>query len=457
MESSAMADKKQQPRTTIEAPRSSDYEMMGQAYGLKPAPENNLPDVYRPAVPGSAVDQAMAQIITAQRVPIKRDVGRIMSTIKALAQAAGPAYVYRIPFKEKKGTAQERTVFVEGPTIKLAMDLARTYGNCDTKVDVRDDGNVWTFKARFIDAETGFNTERLFQQRKRQNTGMRDNERQLDIVFQIGQSKAIRNVVVNSLGTFVDFMVQEAKAGLLQRIENNVTGARKWILEQFEIMEFPIVRVTRIYGMQIEKMPPQMLAKLYAEITAIHEGVTSLDDLYPDSEAEAEAMAEAQARDNGESTDDTAAGSGRPRGNQKAQPDVRGGGRGGAGDRPKPSAGKPAVEPRPAPEQPAARDDVDQHGPVDDAGAAPAHDRAGLGDRGEPAEDQGRPHDRGEEAVADPASEEPESAPAGAEGDGGGAADEDAGEGSGGDEGGGDDDEDEGGAPADGDFNWSGE
>jgi hypothetical protein len=57
----------------------------------------------------------------------------------------------------------------------------------------------WTFRATFIDLERGFTDFRLFRQRKAERHGKFDDERALDIAFQIGQSKAKRNVIVRAL------------------------------------------------------------------------------------------------------------------------------------------------------------------------------------------------------------------------------------------------------------------
>src|SRR5690349_6107042 len=63
----------------------------------------------------------------AQAIIVPRDEARVLLKISTLATAAGEDWYYRIPFKDKKGG----TTWVEGPSIKLANDIARIYGSCD--------------------------------------------------------------------------------------------------------------------------------------------------------------------------------------------------------------------------------------------------------------------------------------------------------------------------------------
>ena len=51
---------------------------------------------------------------------------------------------------------------------------------------------------------------RPFQQRKGQRGMRTGDDRALDIAFQIGASKAIRNVICNSLQSFADFAYLDA-------------------------------------------------------------------------------------------------------------------------------------------------------------------------------------------------------------------------------------------------------
>lgn len=239
---------------------------------------------------GGALDRAQANVVTAQRVAIKRNVGAILRDARALAQAAGDKFFYRIPFKNKR-TGQ--TTFVEGPTIGCAMAAASLYGNCSIRaLPVQDTPTAWTFMAEFCDYEKGVTVVRSFQQRKEQNTGMGDGGRQLDIVFQIGQSKAMRNVVVGALGWLTEEMEDAAKSGVLDRIGREPEKARAWLVSAAAKMEIALVRMERIMGRSAKDWTVPDMAKLFAQISSIRDGFATADDLFPLEAAAAEEVAE---------------------------------------------------------------------------------------------------------------------------------------------------------------------
>jgi hypothetical protein len=250
----------------------------------------NAPVEMRPELKTSEMAvSSVGGVVSAQRVAVPRDLGRVMNRMKVLATAAGDRYIYSIPYEDRRNN---RKVYVEGPTVKLALDLVREYGNCQVRTRVMDEGDHWIIYAQFTDIETGFTLERPFQQRKGQNTGMRDNARALDQVLQIGVSKSIRNVIVNALGTLVEYVIEETKSSILARVADNPEGARAVILKKLEELAIQKKRVERVYGRKAEKWTAPDMAKLYTEIQAIADGMADADDLFPeDTEAEQEEAA----------------------------------------------------------------------------------------------------------------------------------------------------------------------
>ena len=223
-------------------------------------------------------------IITAQRVAVPRNMQRILANMKALARAAGKEYVYGWEVNDRKNN---RKVWIEGPTITLANDLAREYMNCQVDCRVMDEGKHWVFYARFVDLETGFSMVRAYQQRKGQDTGMKDDQRSLDMVFQIGQSKAIRNVVVNALRSLVNFCVDEAKNSLLDKVGKNPEGARGWIKQNLGTLAIDIKRVEALYGRTAEHWTVPDMARIYTELQSIIDGMMNAEDVYPEAQKEA--------------------------------------------------------------------------------------------------------------------------------------------------------------------------
>lgn len=257
----------------------------------------NRPNLPAGMQPGTAVDTAMAQIVTMQNCGIKRDLASVRQRIRAEATEMGTGVYYSIPFKSR-ANGVETTNYIEGPSIRCAEMVARNYGNCTVQVDVKEDTKAYYFAARFIDYETGFSITRLFRQRKNQNTGMgrSDPGRAEDIVFQIGQSKAIRNAVRAGLGYICDYAVEFAREGLIKKIEGKPDDYRNRLILRFEEMDVPLLHVERVVGLPAAKWNARHMARLVAEIQSVTEGMAVAEDLWPSNAADAVALQQAQER-----------------------------------------------------------------------------------------------------------------------------------------------------------------
>lgn len=230
---------------------------------------------------GQMMMQSFNAIITAQRVPVQRDLVRFQNNLRVLASINSDQYVYSWEAKNQDGTKGAIT----GPTIKLANDLMREYGNCIVDMAVEDKPEHWVFHARFTDLETGASMVRLFQQRKGQRAGKRmDAERALDIAFQIGQSKAIRNVVCNFLQTFSNFMLEEAERGTLKKIADNQPKAWEFVERAIEHYGLSWSQVEASIGRRAGDWSVKDLARAYMQFKGVAEGLTDIADLYPDKD-----------------------------------------------------------------------------------------------------------------------------------------------------------------------------
>ncbi|MBN9235160.1 MULTISPECIES: hypothetical protein [Phyllobacteriaceae] len=222
------------------------------------------------------------RVFGAQAVAVFRDESKVLGKLKFLAAAAGTDWYYRFPVRNKR---ENRIDWIEGPSIKLANDLARLYGNCDLDVRVQDLGNSWLFYARFLDLETGFSLVRPFQQQKGAGKiGGGDDARRLDIAFQIGTSKALRNVTVNALQTFADFAFEEAKQGLVDKIGKDLPKWRNATAERLR-EHVDIARVEAIIGRKAAEWLAPDIARVIAMMKAVQDGMASLDDTFPPIQA----------------------------------------------------------------------------------------------------------------------------------------------------------------------------
>lgn len=217
-------------------------------------------------------------IISAQRVAVERDEQKILNKLKIMASMAGDKYYYRFPVKSKNGS----TNYIEGPTIKLANDLSRIYGNCLVDARVFDNGDNWIFYARFVDIETGYSLTRAYQQRKGQKTiNTKDAGRALDQIFQIGQSKAQRNVICKALESYTDFALEIAHKSIVERIGKNlgasVEKAKNWLAE----MRVDVRRVEKTVGKTADQWTAPDVARVVAEMSAVRDGMAIADEIWP--------------------------------------------------------------------------------------------------------------------------------------------------------------------------------
>lgn len=222
------------------------------------------------------------QIVTAQAVAVKRDLVAFLNRMKVLAQMAGEEYRYSFPVKSKDGSKK----VIEGGSIKLANDLVREYGNCLVDVRVIDKGNEWEIYARFVDYETGFAMTRPYRQRKSQKTMGNDAERQLDIAYQIGVSKAIRNVVLNALSTFQDMVYDAAKTSLVEKIGKQLPQWKERIKQRCDENRYDLSRIERMVTKLIDDWTATDIARVVAELKSVQDGMATFDDLYPDPAVE---------------------------------------------------------------------------------------------------------------------------------------------------------------------------
>lgn len=259
----------------------------GRPFGAEVLPpaagDAGVPDLVggrRPA-PGSAVDDALSQIVVAQHTPVKRDLARILREINVAAELADTDWYYEWETKNRDGS---RGV-VRGPSIKCAMAIAHIWGNCRVEAfPTFETQSHWTFLARFTDYEKGVSVTRAFQQRKAQTSGGRmDAERMQDIAFQIGQSKATRNVVVAALGMYVDRAVDAARLSMFGRVEKNPAGAKAHILKMARDCSITnLGRLTRAVGRAEKDWTTEDMVLLLGRLRAIDDGMETADEAFPE-------------------------------------------------------------------------------------------------------------------------------------------------------------------------------
>lgn len=238
----------------------------------------NMPALQPGGGVGSRTDAAMAQIVTAQRCAVKRDLPRILTDIDLGASVAADDWYYRWETKNRDGTKGE----VIGASIKCAMAIAGIWGNCSVEAfPASETATHWTFMARFIDYEKGVTITRSYQQRKSQRAGGKmGDDRAQDMAFQIGQSKAMRNAVVGALGTFTDRAVEAAKASAYAWIVKNLDRARGVVLERAQKAGVPVPVMERFVARSKDKWLAQDILLLGGKLQSVLDGMDDVETAF---------------------------------------------------------------------------------------------------------------------------------------------------------------------------------
>lgn len=246
------------------------------------------------APPAAPVQRIGGQYVTAVAVQKPRTLPQVQTRLEMEATLAGESFYYGW------AAGGER---IEGPSVKLAMAAVRCWGNCSVELlPVQETPDAWIFTAAFVDYETGFTLQRQFRQAKNwQVHGKLDAARKEDIRFQIGQSKAIRNVVLNALPVgLIDRALDIAKDGARKKLEGFIAkidtqkGKGQGIVQAVDMVlkglakhgakEEAVLRKLEIADRKAIDLDRLLI--LRGDLAAIDNGEARGDELYPPTKAE---------------------------------------------------------------------------------------------------------------------------------------------------------------------------
>lgn len=231
---------------------------------------------------GMALQKVQTAYATAVTVQKSRNLSTVASNVLEEAKMAGSSFYYSWKVKNKK-TGQSSTI--EGASIDLAMSIARNYGNCVIDIDASETASHYMIKGSFIDLETGFTCPRLFRQRKGQSLGDgMEAERQQDIVFQIGQSKAIRNAVIRSMPSWlINKAIETAKAaersGIMD-LKKSCTDILVWF-DQYQVAQN---QLEDYIGKPLQQWSADDVVTLRGVATGLVEKRVTVKEIFPDPE-----------------------------------------------------------------------------------------------------------------------------------------------------------------------------
>ncbi len=230
---------------------------------------------------GQTALQVKTAYTTAVRVQEPRDIKKMRDNVLLEAQLAGKGFYFRWVVQSKDGPK-----IVQGPSIDMAMCLFRHYGNCAYDIAVDEGPTHYYFTATVIDLESGITCPRMFRQRKKHNIGGKMNrDRAADMIFQIGQSKAIRNAIVKSMpGWLIDRAMEVARAAEIASINpEKLAEARVSIVEHFGgEYSVSVERLEAYLGKPIEQITAEDVADLRSVATTIKEGQIQAWEVFPE-------------------------------------------------------------------------------------------------------------------------------------------------------------------------------
>lgn len=231
--------------------------------------------------PPVTIQAVRGQFVTAVTVQQPRDLIKVETNCLMEAALAGERCYYG--WKAGDG-------FIEGPSIELAMIAARNWGNSAVEMlPIIEDAKSYLMTAAFIDLENGTTITRQFRQSKTSIVyGKMDEERKADIRFQIGQSKAQRNVVLRALPTWlIDKMMDRAKQGVREKLERlietkGIGEARELLLKEFTKHSVTKERIEAKYKKKVGAWDVELLTLLRGDLYALNSKVEEAIIIFPE-------------------------------------------------------------------------------------------------------------------------------------------------------------------------------
>jgi hypothetical protein len=159
---------------------------------------------------------------------------------------------------------------------------------------VHETSEAFYFTHWFVDLETNVAMARQWREGKRSKVdGNMDEERKMQIRFNRGQSKNMRNCILNAMPEWlVNKAIEEAKAGARSKIEKvikekGLAAAQKYVVDQLKrlgVTEAQILAKTmrdKVEGLDIDD-----IVQLSGDLKSIQSGAENAANLFPAGRAE---------------------------------------------------------------------------------------------------------------------------------------------------------------------------
>jgi hypothetical protein len=258
-------------------------------------PFTGEPDTYPagPLAPPVPLLRSHTQFHTAMAVQQPRNLDKVVAAVLREAEFAGDAFYYAFPMGGKT---------IEGPSIGLAMAVAREWSNCAVPVEYYETLTEWVFTAHFVDLERGFTVSRVFRKKKGKGVFKKlEDDRAEDMTFQAAQSRAIRNVVLAGVPRWLTEQAKErAKEAVLKGIsKDGLAGATDKALKFLAGYGISEDRVIDFLGKPKQEWTSEDIASLRGLASQLKDGQATARQLFPEETAPSEPPPQARPRKKG--------------------------------------------------------------------------------------------------------------------------------------------------------------
>jgi hypothetical protein len=226
--------------------------------------------------------RSQTQFHTAVAVQRPRNLDKVVAAVLREAEFAGDAFYYSFPMGGKK---------IEGPSIGLAMAVAREWSNCAVPVEYYETATEWVFNAHFVDLEPGFTVSRVFRKKKGKGVFKKlEDDRAEDMTFQAAQSRAIRNVVLAGVPRWLTDQAKErAKEAVLKGIsKEGLAAATEKALKFLAGYGITEDRVLAVLGKPKHEWASEDIAALRGMASQLKDGQATAEHLFPATAAKEE-------------------------------------------------------------------------------------------------------------------------------------------------------------------------
>lgn len=221
--------------------------------------------------------RSQTQFHTAMAVQRPRNLDKVVAAVLREAEFAGEAFYYAFPMGGRT---------IEGPSIGLAMAVAREWSNCAVPVEYYETATEWVFTAHFVDLERGFSVSRVFRKKKGKGAFKKlEDDRAEDMTFQAAQSRAIRNVVLAGVPPWLTEQAKErAKEAVVQGIsKEGLAAATEKALKFLTGYGISEERVRTTLGKPKQEWTSEDIAHLRGMASQLKDGQATATQLFPEA------------------------------------------------------------------------------------------------------------------------------------------------------------------------------